>query len=50
MVIKAILTERSDTAGPGRIMVGAGGVLALLAASCCILPTAFSLLGLAVRF
>ncbi len=38
-------SEESDT-GPSRLLIGAAGMLALVSASCCVLPIGFSIIGL----
>ena len=39
-------TIRDRVSGPSRLMIGGAGLLALLSASCCVLPIGLSILGL----
>ena len=39
-------TSEERTNGPSRIVIGSAGVLALVSASCCVLPIGFSIIGL----
>ena len=39
-------TLKDDTKGPNRLLIGGAGLLALLSASCCVLPIGLSIIGL----
>ena len=39
-------TLRDETNGPNRLIIGGAGFLALLSASCCVLPIGLSIVGL----
>ena len=39
-------TLRVETKGPNRLLIGGAGLLALLSASCCVLPIGLSIIGL----
>jgi mercuric ion transport protein len=39
-------TSGESNKGPSRILIGAAGMLALISASCCVLPIGFSIIGL----
>lgn len=39
-------TIQEETKGPNRLLIGSAGMLALLSASCCVLPIGLSIIGL----
>ena len=39
-------THKNDANGPNRLLIGGAGLLALLSASCCVLPIGLSIIGL----
>ena len=39
-------TFQAETKGPNRLLIGSAGLLALLSASCCVLPIGLAIIGL----